>query len=153
MTGTTRPDTPYDGPERRKYPRIPASVVPHLRAHVAGGPVVRLINLSKRGVLLESPLVMAPGATVTIRFVMGDHTETLYGAVVRSAVAVIETSGEVAYHTALAFTDELTLCGEEFESATFPSPDPSPEVANDYTMIVVDGRTGSRVGPGAASAW
>lgn len=153
MTGTTRPDTPYDGPERRKHPRIPASVVPHLRAHVAGGPAVRLIDLSKRGVLLEAPVAMALGATVTIRFVMGDHTETLYGAVVRSAVAVIETSGEVTYHTALAFTDELTLCGEEFDAATFPYRNPSPEVANDYTMIVVDGRTGTLLGPGEASAW
>ena len=153
MTGSSRPDTTYAGPERRKHPRIPASAVPHLRAHVAGGPPVRLIDLSKRGVHLECPLQMTLGATVTIRFVTGEHTVTLEGAVVRSASAVIATSGEVTYHTALAFTDELTLCGEEFEAATLQSRDPSPEVASDYTMIVVDGRTGTLLSPGAAPAW
>ena len=153
MTGRTGPDGPYDGPERRAFPRIPASSVPYLTARVAGGPSVRLLDLSKRGVHVESTLNMRPGSTVVIRFLTGDASVTLTGAVVRSTVAVLEASGEVTFHTALAFTDELTLCGEELDAAANAaqaSHPPSTPAAgtDDYTMIVMDGRTGAPVCPG-----
>lgn len=146
MSSNTRSDTAYDGPERRAFPRIPAASVPHLTARVAGGPSVRLLDLSKRGVHLETTLYMRPGGTVTMRFVIDGGQVSLTATVVRSACAGLETSGEVTYHTALAFTDELTLCGDEFDAArtsrTSHSPArPPAQAANDYTMIVMDGRT------------
>lgn len=156
MASTTRSATHYEGPERRAHARIPASSVPHLTACVAGGAPVRLLDLSKRGVHLESSMHMRPGCTVAIRFLTEGTTVTITGAVVRSTVAVLETSGEVTYHTALAFTDELTLCGEEFAAAEragrIPPPASTPphDVANDYTMIVFDGRTGAACGGATA---
>ncbi|BCS31333.1 hypothetical protein TBR22_A05330 [Luteitalea sp. TBR-22] len=135
---------PYSGPERRAHPRIPAAAVPHLTAMVAGGAPVRLLDLSKRGVQIETSVHMRPGATVRIRFVSGDSATTLTGAVVRCTSAVIEEAGEVTYHTGLAFTDEISLGAEEIGAATHAAADPPPHAddpADDYTMIVMDGRT------------
>jgi len=147
MARSTPPPPAYNGPERRAHPRIPASAVPYLTASVAGGPAVRLLDLSKRGVHIETTLMMRPGSTVAVRFVSGDATLTLTGAVVRSTVAVLPHRGEVTYHSALAFTDELTLCGEELgAAATIPEPEASPaedHADDDYTMIVMDGRPGT----------
>jgi hypothetical protein len=144
MPRSTPPPSAYQGPERRAHPRIPASAVPYLTACVAGGPPVRLIDLSKRGVQVETTLLMKPGSTVAIRFVSGESAATLTGAVVRSTVAVLPHKGEVTYHSALAFNDELTLCGEELDAvADNPGPEPSPaheQADDDYTMIVMDGR-------------
>jgi len=89
---------------------------------------------------------MCPGSTVAMRFLCGDASETLTGAVVRSTVAVLESRGEVTYHSALAFTDELTLGGEDLEAAAATLGPPSrtgQAVSGDYTMIVMDGRTGT----------
>ena len=87
-----------------------------------------------------------------MRFLSGDATATLTGAVVRSSVRVLESGGGVTYHTALAFTDELTLCGEEFEAAANAagkgdSSTLAYEVTDDYTMIVMDGRTATPATP------
>jgi hypothetical protein len=144
-----RPPSPttYAGPERRAHPRIPAAAVPHLTARVAGGPPARLIDLSKRGVQIETTMYMCPGSTIAMRFVSGDASVTLTGAVVRSTVAVLESQGEVTYHSALAFTDELTLCGEDLEAAARTPAAPARAArsgqafSGDYTMIVMDGRT------------
>jgi hypothetical protein len=146
LPATTMSD--YAGPNRRTSPRIPAAAVPYLTARVAGGPSVQLMNLSKRGVELATSMYLRPGCTVAVRFLSGDATATLTGAVVRSTVRVLESGSGVTYHTALAFTDELTLCGEEFEAAAAAagkgdSSTLAYEVTDDYTMIVMDGRTGT----------
>ena len=151
MSRPTEAMAPYHGPERRRAPRIPAAAVPYLTAHLAGGPPVRLVDLAKRGVQIETTVPFEPGRTVSIRFVTGDASMTMTGAVVRSTVEVRERNGRVTYHTALAFTDELTLCGDELAAAeaAVPSAPPVPPVeraGDDYTMIVMDGRTGERSG-------
>ena len=142
MTSETRP-SPDVRPDRRAHPRIAASAVPYLQARVTGAPHVSIIDLSKRGVHIATTMHMRPGRTVIIRFLSGDASMTMTSAVVRSSVAVLEASGDVTYHTALAFTDELTLCSAEFDEAqetmTVAGADP---VAgpDDYTMIVLDSR-------------
>jgi PilZ domain len=143
---TPSPST-YVGPERRAHPRIPAAAVPHLTARVAGGPPARLIDLSKRGVQIETTMYMCPGSTVAMRFLSGDASVTLTGAVVRSTVALLESRGEVTYHSALAFTDELILGGEDLEAAAAAALAPPAHTgqadSGDYTMIVMDGRMGT----------
>ena len=156
MTLATRAASPDDGSDRRASPRIPAAAVPYLTARVAGGPSVRLIDLSKRGVQVQTPVKLPPGSTIAIRFVSGNTIVTLNGAVVRSTVSVVESGGAVTYHTALAFNDELTMCGAELEAALDAdrpagSIGPAADTTDDYTMIVMDGRTGQArsAGPGA----
>lgn len=153
MSLATRASSRHDGSDRRALPRIPAAAVPYLTARVAGGPSVRLVDLSKRGVQVETPVKLPSGSTITIRFVSGDTTVTLTGAVVRSTVSVMESGGAVTYHTALAFNDELTICGAELEAALAAdrparSIDPAADTSDDYTMILMDGRAGEARGAG-----
>lgn len=150
MSVPSRPSPAYRGPERRRYPRIPAAAVPHLVARVAGGPPVQMLDLSKRGVQIATTMHMRPGSTVSVRFLSGPASVTLTAAVVRSTVERIETGGRLTYHSALAFTDELTLCAEELDAAALaslatqaPAPQPA-DAPDDYTMILMDGRTGAR---------
>lgn len=146
MTSSARSTSPRDGAERRSVPRLPAAALPHLSAHVIGGTPVRLVDISKRGARLEGDTRMPAGSTLTIRFIANGEAQVLTGAVVRDTVVVLETSGETTYHTALAFTDELTLCGEAFEAAaqagSAPADAQTSEPSSDYTMLVFDGRMG-----------
>ena len=151
-----RSTPPDDTPERRASPRIPAAAVPYLTAHVAGGPPVRLLDLCKRGVQLETTVHMRPGCSVGIRFLAGDASLTLTAAVVRSTVAVFESDGGVTYHTALAFNAELSLCDEEFPAAASEPPVPCRSAAappTDYTMIVMDGRRSRAIRTGDEPAY
>ncbi|MCC6162860.1 MAG: PilZ domain-containing protein [Acidobacteria bacterium] len=133
-----------DGHERRAHPRIPARSVPYLTARIAGGPAVHLIDLSKHGVQIETTLHMRPGSTVAVRFLSGDRSVTLTGAVVRSTELVRPHRGDVKYHSALSFTDELSLCDEAIQAAE-PAREPQravvPQVSvcDLFTMILMDG--------------
>ena len=156
MTSSARSTPPYDGPERRSAARLPAAALPHLSAHVIGEAPVRLVDISKRGARLEGTARLPAGSTLAIRLVAAGEAQVLTGAVVRDTVVVLETSGEVTYHTALAFTEELTLCGEELagERCTDVSPSlPHPADAGpNYTMLVFDGRIGAPYGAPAGTA-
>mgnify|MGYP005813661849 CR=1 FL=1 len=76
-----------DTPNRRQYRRVPANLLPSLSARLSGGAAVKLLDVSRRGVRLETALHMRPGQTVCIRFVAADATVTLSAAVVRATVA------------------------------------------------------------------
>ena len=156
MTSSARSTSPYDGPERRSVARLPAAALPHLSAHVIGEAPVRLVDVSKRGARLESASRLPTGSTLTIRFISAGEAQVLTAAVVRDTVVVLETSGEVTYHTALAFTDELTLCGEDAAGAPATAAAPSlphpADTGHDYTMLVFDGRIGAPHGAPAGAA-
>jgi hypothetical protein len=87
------------------------SDVPDLSAKVIAGPEVRLINVSRRGVLLETSSRLLPGAVLTMRFQAGDETLISTGAVVRSSVSTVDGEG-LRYHTAVALEQPLTLCDD-----------------------------------------
>lgn len=156
MSSSARSTPPDDGPERRSAARLPAAALPHLSAHVIGEAPVRLVDISKRGARLESSARLTAGSTLTIRFITGGQAQVLTGAVVRDTVVVLETSGAVTYHTALAFTDELTLCGDDFAVADQSDADtsqrPSSEAGPDYSMLLYDGRIGAPHGARAGAA-
>ena len=108
MAASKKDEQAGHGHERRRHARIPAESLPHLTARVVGGPIVRLIDVSRRGARVETELPLRPGRAVTIRFVAIDSTLTLTGAVVRSSVAVLAEDG-VKYHTALSFAEDVHL--------------------------------------------
>lgn len=134
-----------EGHERREHRRVPATLLPSLSARLSGGDAVRLLDVSRRGVRLETTSHMRPGQTVCIRFVAADATVMLSAAVVRATVARIDTDG-VRYETALSLAGDLLLCDQLHEEATQP-PDPAAErpgdtpaldAVVDYTVIVSD---------------
>jgi PilZ domain len=135
-----------DTENRRQHRRVPASALPSLTARISGGAPVKLLDVSRRGVRLETSLHMRPGQTVCIRFVAADATVTLTAAVVRATVAHVESDG-IRYETALSLAGDLLLCDQlrdaamqesEPPVATAPSPVAALNPVVDYTVIVRD---------------
>ena len=131
---------------RRQHRRVPASLLPSLSARLSGGAAVKLLDVSRRGVRLETTLHMRPGQTVAIRFVAADATVTLSAAVVRATVAHLEADG-IRYETALSLAGDLVLCDQLHDAAmlepeaqgTEASPQPASQALApvvDYTVIV-----------------
>lgn len=110
-----------DSHERRQHRRVPANLLPSLTARLSGGSEVRLLDVSQRGVRLQTTMHMRPGQTVAIRFVAADATVTLSAAVVRATVAHVEADG-IRYETALSLAGDLLLC-EQLEESAMQAPD------------------------------
>ncbi len=131
------------GHERREHLRVPATLMPSLSARLSGGAPVRLLDVSRRGVRLETTSHMRPGQTVCIRFVAADATVTLSAAVVRATVAHLGADG-VRYETALSLAGDLLLCDQLHEVAMQPTDAapmdapaaPTLDSVVDYTVIV-----------------
>lgn len=109
------PDDEPQGADRRTSPRVPASSVPNLKARLLAGPDVRLVDLSRRGVLLETQTRLLPGSPIRLKFVADDATLVLKGAVVRSSVSTFGEQGLV-YRTAVAFDEDISICDESLWS-------------------------------------
>lgn len=100
---------PTDGSERRTSPRRPASLIPNLKARLVAGTEVRLVDVSRRGVLLETDTRLLPGSPIRIKFVADDANMVLKGCVVRSSVNIVSGEGLV-YRTAVSFDEDISLC-------------------------------------------
>jgi hypothetical protein len=87
--------------------------VPSLSARVIAGPEIRLVNISRRGVLLETSSRLLPDAVLRIRFQTGDDVLISTGAVVRSTVSTVNGEG-LRYHTAVALVEPITLYDDSF---------------------------------------
>lgn len=101
-----QPDHPE--PERRAWPRLAAGDVPHLSARLISGLPVRLIDVSRRGVLVETSRRLLPNSAITLRFLASDASVMLRGCIVRSSVEILEGDG-VMYRVAIAFEDDVPL--------------------------------------------
>lgn len=99
--------------DRRQAPRAPATALPELAARLIGGPDVRLVDLSRRGVQLETESRLLPGSPVRLRFAAGDHTLVLKGSVVRSSVSAVTEEGLV-FRTAVEFGEDISLVAPAF---------------------------------------
>ena len=99
------------GANRRQSPRRPGSAIPDLKARLLAGSEVRLIDVSRRSVFIESDARLLPGSPISIRFVTTDATLMLKGTVVRSSVSLVSDTG-LAYRTAVAFEEDIRLCDE-----------------------------------------
>ena len=108
-----------DSHNRRQHRRVPANLLPSLTARLSGGSEVKLLDVSRRGVRLQTTMHMRPGQTVAIRFVAADATVTLSAAVVRATVAHVDAEG-IRYETALSLAGDLLLC-EQLETAAMGS--------------------------------
>lgn len=111
-----------DSHNRREHRRVPASQLPSLTARLSGGSEVKLLDVSRRGVRLQTTMHMRPGQTVAIRFVAADATVTLSAAVVRATVAHVDADG-LRYDTALSLAGDLLLC-EQLESLAMAVAEP-----------------------------
>jgi hypothetical protein len=97
--------------DRRIARRRPAADVPWLwSVTLQGGLQVRIVNISTRGVLIETPSRIGDGATFDLQLVGQDTNMSVPARMVRSLVASVDSIG-VRYHIAVAFARELDLAG------------------------------------------
>ena len=89
---------PHD--ERRRSVRRPASMVPNLKARLLAGPDVRLVDISRRGILLETDSRLMPGSPIRIKLVADDANVVMKGCVVLFSVAVVTGEG-IVYRTGI----------------------------------------------------
>ena len=94
--------------ERRSHPRHDAKRLT-LTASLVGGPAVCLIDISTRGVLLETDTRLLVGQSVAMLFVTVDAQLRLRGCVVRSSVAALSHC-RITFRTAVSFGVDNTLC-------------------------------------------
>lgn len=93
--------------DRRSTPRRGAAALGPISARLLGGENVRLLDFSRRGILIESTDRLLIGAKATLRIVTVDASLMVHGRVVRSKV-VQAGGGGLTYHTALALDDDLS---------------------------------------------
>lgn len=99
--------------ERRLYSRFGETVVRDLQAVIRPGRVVRLVNLSCGGALIEGRKPFRPGARVHLQVTMDQRSAGRGAEVLRCVVASLTGSDGVWYHGALKFDSEWSVW-EEF---------------------------------------
>jgi hypothetical protein len=124
--------------DRRRARRRRSSELPSLWAiRLPSGSDAKVVDISTRGVLLESASKIAPGSTVDLQ-VLGEETNVLVPSrAVRTDVAAVDGCG-VRYHIAAAFSRELDLVGLERPSQPPPSPRALGEILS-RVLAEVDG--------------
>jgi hypothetical protein len=142
------------GPDERRTGgvRHDAAILGPIVARLIGGSEVRLIDVSRRGVLLESEARLLIGARATIKITTTDTAVTVRGEVVRSRVYGVK-NGSLVYHTAMRLDEELGLVDEapvRRVSAAVPTsvPIPAPSVASTPPAPPLDGPSLRTFAPG-----
>lgn len=85
-----------------------------LSAQLSGGAGVTLVDVSHRGVRLETSRHMRPGQTVCVRFALGEETVAVNALVLRATVKHLGAEW-VRYETALQLVEDAT--SERFQLA------------------------------------
>lgn len=104
--------------DRRAAPRRPACSIPGLgAADIVAGPEVRLLNISRAGVLLESAGRLATGSHICLRLRAADAVFLLKGRVLRSRT-ITEGGRDLRYESAVAFDEDFVLLDQALEEKT-----------------------------------
>jgi hypothetical protein len=131
--------SPVSHDDRRTDQRLDASALGPVVARLVGGSEVRLMDVARRGVLLESDTRLLIGAKATIKITTTDTTISVRGHVVRSRVAGVR-GGALMYHTALALEEDLglveSLAPRKGETASFDEPDEPDELADTADLLI-----------------
>jgi hypothetical protein len=129
---------PVSHDDRRTDQRLDAAALGPVVARLVGGSEVRLMDVARRGVLLESDTRLLIGAKATIKITTTDTTISVRGHVVRSRVAGVK-GGALVYHTALALDEELglvdSIAPRKVEQPLFDTDEPD-ELADTADLLI-----------------
>jgi hypothetical protein len=94
--------------ERRASRRLPPSEFPEVKSTtIVAGPKVRIVNISRRGILFTSDEPVSPGIKIHLRLVAsGKKPVILKGIILRSKLETLE-SGQPIYHSAVAIDEDF----------------------------------------------
>jgi hypothetical protein len=135
-------------PDRRAFPRIPASALPGLTAFAARCPELLLLDISEGGALIETPVRWTPGQR-EVFVLRGDSAVRVVGWIVRAEIARLTPF--MSYRSAVRFGAPVTLralgCSEGFAGSDLPEgipvestqrlfSDAPPELRQEFTRLV-----------------
>ena len=109
--------------ERRSHSRFGGSSVSHMQAVLRPGRIVRLLNLSSGGALIEGRRPLRPGARVYLQLSTERCSAGRDAQILRCAVASLTGSEGVHYQGALKFDDDWEMVWEEFTRSGYAFPD------------------------------
>ena len=115
--------------ERRSHSRFGGSSVSHMQAVLRPGRIVRLLNLSSGGALIEGRRPLRPGARVYLQLSTERGSAGRDAQILRCAVASLTGSDGVHYQGALKFDDEWEMVWEELTRGGYALPDADPSDA------------------------
>ena len=93
--------------DRRKAPRFDASAIPTLKyISRIGGYIVKLINISRSGALIESRERISKGSSLSLRLTTENAVYFIKGRIVRYSTSPMK--GRV-FQSGIAFDKELTI--------------------------------------------
>jgi CheY-like chemotaxis protein len=110
---------PSRGADRRRVKRRPGDELPSTwTVQIAGASCVEVIDISSRGVLIETRTKRARGSILDLEVLGQDMSVVVAARTVRSSVAAVDRLG-VRYRIAAAFARELDLV--ELQPASLPT--------------------------------
>ena len=116
------PAGPRDANDRRRARRRLTGELPWLATvQLPWGTEVKVLDISKSGVLLESPLRLVVGSTLDLQLVGQDGQVRVSARLVRSEIADVNRLG-VRYRAAAAFTRDLQIPGLLSDAHARPGP-------------------------------
>ncbi len=93
--------------KRRKAPRFDASAIHTLKSiSRIGGPTVKLINISRRGALVEGRERISPGSSIALRLTTEKDVFFVKGRIIRSRT--LPKIGRV-FQSAIVFKEDFAL--------------------------------------------
>ncbi len=93
---------------RRTALRFDASAIPAFKSiSQVGGPAVKLINISRRGALIEGREYMSPGSRIALQIITEEAANTVKGRIIRCWPE--STKGQASYKLVIAFDEDFTL--------------------------------------------
>lgn len=96
------------------------------------GAAAELVNISRTGLLLESPSKVSPGVTLELQLSGMGQNRAVMARFVRSDIARVDRFG-VSYHAAAHFEEPLAMLGPRGESASLATPQSLAEL---FTTVV-----------------
>jgi hypothetical protein len=106
-------------PDRRQSPRHPATRLPSLRASILAGPDVQVINVSRRGLLVESDVRLVPWAGVCLHITSDDQIYTVGGRIVRVDAALV--GGRLKYRAGVLLDKDFAIFDLSTEQSVLAS--------------------------------
>lgn len=99
------------GPERRRWPRLKPENVPFIKgAGLNQGEEVKIVNISSRGILLETTARLRPDSKIMFKLVTTEGVFKIEGTVLRSWVFSLQ--GEPQYRASVAFSQPFELLND-----------------------------------------
>ncbi len=126
--------------DRRTSPRFSQTKIPNLQnVNPLDGPVARLVNISRGGILLETAKCMVPGGIVYIRLIAADAVFLLRGRVLRSCPSLIRNPKPI-YESAVSLDGTFPMPIEASAGSTAVEPAAIPPSGHESSLCESEGK-------------